>query len=55
MYNPAQQVHIFNNNTLGATVGVEVGSAKYIGYITIDYSFKEGEFKADKILFAIVF
>ncbi|MGS0763621.1 copper amine oxidase N-terminal domain-containing protein [Syntrophomonas curvata] len=37
---------------LRAMIGAEVGPTKYVGFITIDYSFQEGEFKADKISFA---
>ncbi len=39
------------DNTLRATVGAEADFLKYIGNIIIDYSFKDGEFKANKILF----
>ncbi len=39
------------DNTLSAIVGVEGDFLKYLGYIIIDYSFKDGEFKANKITF----
>ncbi len=41
----------FNTNRLAAIIGVEVGPTKYIGFITIDYAFQDGEFKANKISF----
>lgn len=42
---------IESHNTLRANVGVEVGPTDYLGFITIDYSLIDGEFKADKISF----
>ncbi|CAH2214956.1 hypothetical protein [Tepidibacter aestuarii] len=39
------------DNKLIVDVGVETESLKYLGYIIIDYSFKDGEFKANKIIF----
>ena len=39
------------DNTLKAKVGIEVQFLAYIGNIVIDYSFKDGEFKANKIIF----
>ncbi len=36
---------------LSAVIGVEVAPTEYIGFITIDYSFKDGEFKANNISF----
>lgn len=41
----------FNTTRLAAVIGVEVDPTKYIGYITIAYSFKDGEFKANNISF----
>lgn len=40
------------DNTLIADVGVEVNPLMYLGHIIIDYSFKDGEFKSNKIVFA---
>lgn len=39
------------DNILRVRVGAETQPLKYLGFITIDYSFKDGEFKADKIVF----
>ena len=39
------------NNTLKVYVGAEADPLKYIGNIVIDYSFKNEEFKANKIYF----
>lgn len=39
------------DNILRVKVGVETQPLKYLGFITIDYSFEDGEFKADKIVF----
>lgn len=39
------------DNALKAKVGVEVQFLAYIGYIIIDYSFKDGELKVNKIVF----
>ena len=40
---------ILENNKLQATVGIEFDQRGYLGNILIEYSFKDGIFKADKI------
>jgi len=42
---------IDTDNILRARVGAEVGPTKYIGFITVEYSFQDGGFKANKISF----
>jgi hypothetical protein len=41
----------FNTTRLAAVIGVEIGPTHYIGFITIDYVYQDGEFKADRISF----
>lgn len=39
------------DNILRAKVGVETQPLRYLGWIIIEYSFKDGEFKANEIIF----
>lgn len=40
---------VLENNKLQATIGIEIDQRAYLGNILIEYSFKDGMFKADKI------
>lgn len=40
---------VLENNKLQAAVGIEFDQRGYLGHILIEYSFKDGVFKADKI------
>ena len=43
--------YMIDDNILRAEVGVEINPLMYLGHIIIDYSFKNGAFKANKISF----
>lgn len=40
---------VLQDNTFTVTVGIQIAPSNYIGSIVIDYSLKDGIFKADKI------